>query len=171
MLSNVWAGLITASGYANIRMNGMSQVEVATIRTASAAISVILDGCDHIGIDGLSAFNYDYYNLGNQGVYVNDSTDCDINIKTITPTSGVGAPGASIYETGTSNRNNYRGSAPNGYSIIGASSTFFGQKSTATNSPVFAKLGNYANDAAAAASGVPVGGWYRTGNAVQVRLV
>jgi hypothetical protein len=28
-----------------------------------------------------------------------------------------------------------------------------------------------ANDAAAAAAGVPIGGMYRTGNAVQVRLV
>lgn len=37
--------------------------------------------------------------------------------------------------------------------------------------PSVSGLGNYANDAAAAAGGVPVGGIYRTVNALQVRLV
>lgn len=34
----------------------------------------------------------------------------------------------------------------------------------------FAALGNFANDAAAATGGVPVGGLYRNGSAVQVRV-
>lgn len=34
----------------------------------------------------------------------------------------------------------------------------------------FATLGNYANDAAAAAGGVAVGGVYRNGSALQVRV-
>lgn len=34
----------------------------------------------------------------------------------------------------------------------------------------FGALGNYANDAAAAAGGVPIGGLYRNGSAVNVRV-
>ena len=36
--------------------------------------------------------------------------------------------------------------------------------------PEFPTLGSYADDAAAAAGGVPVGGLYRTASAVQVRV-
>ena len=40
----------------------------------------------------------------------------------------------------------------------------------ATQANAFSALGNFANDAAAEAGGVPVGGLYRNGNIVQVRL-
>jgi hypothetical protein len=41
----------------------------------------------------------------------------------------------------------------------------------ATQEGAFSGLGNFANDAAAEAGGVPVGGLYRNGNGIMVRLV
>ncbi len=40
-----------------------------------------------------------------------------------------------------------------------------------SNGPTLASSTSYANDAAAAAGGVPVGGFYRNGSVVQVRIV
>lgn len=44
-------------------------------------------------------------------------------------------------------------------------------KSKTLDAPSISGIGNYANDAAAAAAGVPVGGVYRIVNALQIRLV
>ena len=48
--------------------------------------------------------------------------------------------------------------------------SFFGL-TNAANAPVVGPLVNAANDGAAATAGVPLQGLYRTGNAVQIRLV
>lgn len=44
-------------------------------------------------------------------------------------------------------------------------------KNKTLDAPSLSTIGNYANDAAAAAAGVPVGGVYRIVNALQIRLV
>lgn len=48
--------------------------------------------------------------------------------------------------------------------------SFFGL-TNGVGAPVVGPLVNAANDAAAQAAGVPIQGLYRTGNAVQIRLV
>lgn len=57
--------------------------------------------------------------------------------------------------------------------LVGTLATV-GNPETLTNktldTPLLSNLGNYANDAAAASGGVPVGGVYRNGSVVQVRV-
>lgn len=56
-------------------------------------------------------------------------------------------------------------------SDVNAILQFLNGTNNSAGAPNVGSLFNAANDAAAAAGGVPVGGLYRTGNAVQIRLV
>ena len=59
-------------------------------------------------------------------------------------------------------------------STLDAAFRFIAGASSATNkagAPMLGTLVNAANDTAAASAGVPVGGIYRNGNAVQIRLI
>lgn len=75
--------------------------------------------------------------------------------------------------SGTASQNHFwDGSVPNQLSLKRGTPEAPGVTVFASVSgvPEFPNLGNYADDTAAAAGGVPVGGLYRTASAVKVRV-
>jgi hypothetical protein len=168
--TGTWAGLVTTAGYRNIRLNNMDNVLFSGTTTDSSSYSLTLDNCTKCNFIGGAFRGYDFYNAGAQGIIVSNSTDNLFIGLEVSAAPGAGAPGASWYEPGTSNRNIVSASyLQKGYSIVGASTKIQSVSGLSGTLLDYDKtLPVYASNAAAAAAGLQAGMQYRQGDFVAV---
>jgi hypothetical protein len=170
--TETWAGVITVTGNRNISLVNMTDVKFTGVITESSSYSVVLDGCTSCKLVGGTIADYDAFNTGTQGIYCTNSNNNIFTGLDVSPATAAVSPGTAFYETGTSNYNLVTAcQLKNGHSLVGANTKVKGVSGTSGALVDFDRtLGNYANDAAAQAAGIPIGGEYRNGSAKMVRV-